>query len=108
MSNSSARTLVLSALTSVGLVFGAATAAIAGSPAASVTDNPSYQAYQRLNGFSVPEPAEFALTAATRSSSYERYLNLNGFAVEQTGADKAPATAANQSLRDYQYLNGFL
>jgi hypothetical protein len=112
MSNSNTRTLLLSAITSVGLAFGVVTVAVAASPAASVTDDPSYQAYQRLNGFSIPEAAGASSTPAragdSRLSSYERYLNLNGFAVEQIGVDNAPTTTADQSLRDYQRLNGFL
>jgi hypothetical protein len=41
-----------------------ATATVAASPAAAVTDDPSYQAYQRLNGFSIPEAAGTSGTPA--------------------------------------------
>ena len=112
MNTSNTRKLLLSAITSVGLAFGVTTAAVAASPVASVNDDPSYQAYQRLNGFSIPEPAATRAkpvhTAGPQLTSYERYLKLNGFAVKQTSEDNAPTAAADQSLHNYQRLNGFL
>jgi hypothetical protein len=110
MSNSNTRTFLLSAITSVGLAFGVATAAAAASPVASAIDDPSYQAYEQLNGFSIPagRSVRGANTAASQLSSYERYLYLNGFAVEHNDAVNVPDTVAGKSLREYQYLNGFL
>jgi hypothetical protein len=112
---------VLSALvitagpSSVGLTFGASTAAVAASQVASFRDDPSYQAYQRLNGFFIPEHAgahgKPARADDPQLTSYEPYLRLNGFAAKQTSGDDAPIAinkVADQSLRAYQRLNGFL